>query len=594
MASDTEALDALLNIQLRIVEQQIREANLASTDRPAVAIAKPPADVVKKELAEKQARLLALDEQNLSLERELNELAQARKRITGQSRAKRHVGSSASVLSPSRGDTAELRHMLRDSVQMHRELMDNVRAEREEMRRQRQWRDEWETGLEEEDEEAGLDWMEELDDILSTNADPQATFGGATFGGNQPAHLPQPPPLSDTLMHTQSLSVPEPSGGAGNADETHRSTLNKKPAAPNQIHDELLGEIERALEENAVSSDSEATSEPPTARRRPVSPNSEYSVGNSEARYSATASRPRTGATSVSSMQEEEEEEDPPPSDEELRAILESLFESAIGWLKRAIRPVVSSIVRDQVLKLDVWASEVGGGGIASRLIGKRPGAPKHSEEEKACSKLWTRAKSILDVITEAIPDAPGGMLSNIIFLTTRRICWPEGLLLPSVRATLDLYEDGGAAPTAESPAAIVLQLIAVRLVCEELLLRSKENQVAGKLSLAAQSNLKMVAAFLFAMFEMCIMQTEDSSKVRELVAAEHNGFAAGPTLYYSNPQRFEPHLGRICDHVLPKLGPTEGPALLRQFSERLLQAARAKAAALGPSTLGRMSMTLA
>lgn len=554
-AADADALDALLSIQLKLVEQQIRGSLAQPKVAPALAVNSVVRDDgLARTVAAKQTRLRALDAQNAALERELAASAAALRRGPGGSHVRQH---DRAMPRPS-SDDVELREMLRESVQMHRELMQDVRAETEGRRQQRQRWDEEDGDGEDSDTDTG--WPKELDDVLNANADPYGSFGGTLA-----AH---PPPMQ---------AGPQPSAeqGVGGANGEPGWGKAKGKGAASELQEELLSEIDHALEENAVSSDSDAPSEEPLARRGSTDPGGP-SQDDPLVSPRTAGSRPRTRGSSVVTGEEEEEEE-PPPSDEDVRLALESLYESAGGWLKRAMRPIVSSIVRDPTLKLDVWGNEAIGGGLLGRVLGSRPGVPKPAEEEKACSKIRIRAKSILEVITEAIPDAPGTMLGHLHFLTTRRFKWPENTLLPSVQATQDIREDGTATPTHRSPVAVVLQLLAVRLVCEELLLRPKENQLAGKLTSAAQSNLKMVAAFLFTLFEMCVARTDDHTRMSELIAVEQQAIGQALTQYYNNPLRFQPQLGRLCTFGLPQLRGwlREALAALENVAKLLLQAAQ-------------------
>jgi hypothetical protein len=550
-AADADALDALLRIQLKLVEQQIRE----SLAKPKLAPAAPTNSMpLTDTIAAKQSHLRALDAQNAALERELAAAAAAA-RPRGSDGS--HARQQARVMPAHASDDAELRRMLRESVQMHRELMQDVRAETEELKQQ--WQRWGDANGDEEDSDTDIGWPKELDDVPNTNSDPYASFGGTL-----PAH---PPPMQ---------AQPSDERGAGGALGESRRVKGK--GAASELQDELLSEINQILEQTAVSSDSDAPSEKPLTRRRPGSAGDGSPSQDDQSAPPRTAgSRPRTRGSSVVTEEEEEEEEEPAPSDEDVRLALEALYESASGWLKRAMRPVVSSIVRDQTLKLDVWASEAVGDGVVGRMLGRKPGLPKPADEEKACSKIRIRAKSILEVITEAIPDAPGTVLSQLFFLTTRRFKWPENTLLPSVEATLDVRDDGTATPTHRSAVAVVLQLLIVRLVCEELLLRPNENQLAGKLTFAAQSNLKMVASFLFILFEMCMARTDDHTRIPELIAVEQQAIGQALTQYYNNPHRFQPQLERLCTFGLPLLSEwlREAPAVLENVARLLLQAAQ-------------------
>jgi len=547
-SSDEDALDALLNIQLKLVGQQIQQAQQSRGGAPA---SKQPD--WQRDMAANQVRLAALDEQNAGLEREWAEAQAARRRAAAGARR-----NGPARPAPAAAQDDELKKMLRQSVEMHQTLMEDVRAEKEE-KRQRRWEY---SDLEASDDEDDFGMPQELLDVLDHRTDAQASFGG-----NLPAQQPfQPPPPAQPPLNLGQQPVAR---GPGRA-----SDRSAAPPAAEQMREELLDEIETALAENAVSSDSEAEPEAAAARRKPGSAPSESS-----------SRPPRTGekrgeTPGADSEEEEEEEEEAAEAEDEVRSALQAFFESATAWLKRAVRPVVSSIVRDPSLKLDVWTTEAMRGGAFSRLRGRPSGVPKPVDVEKAMSKLQIRTKALLEVIIEAIPEAPGGMLSHLSLLTTKRFLWPEGALLPSVKRTLELRTDGTAAPTDASPVAVVLQLLLVRVVCEELLLRPRENQLAAKLPPQPASNLKMLASVLFALFEMCLGKTTDPSRLPELFAAEELRFEGGALpLYYSNPQRFQPQLDRVCELALPELEAwlEVAPAMLSTFATLLLKEAEAR-----------------
>jgi len=351
-AADADALDALLSIQLKLVEQQIRGLLAQPKVAPAPAVNSVVRDDgLARTVAAKQTRLRALDAQNAALERELAASAAALRRGPGGSHVRQH---DRAMPRPS-SDDVELREMLRESVQMHRELMQDVRAATEGRRQQRQRWDEEDGDGEDSDTDTG--WPKELDDVPNANADPYGSFGGTLA-----AH---PPPMQ---------AGPQPSAepGVGGANGEPGWGKAKGKGAASELQEELLSEIDHVLEENAVSSDSDAPSEEPLARRGATDPG-----GPSQDDPLVLPRTAGSGSSVVTGEEEEEEEEEPAPSDEDVRLALESLYESAGGWLKRAMRPIVSSIVRDPTLKLDVWGNEAIGGGLLGRVLGSRPGVPK-------------------------------------------------------------------------------------------------------------------------------------------------------------------------------------------------------------------------
>ena len=65
-------------------------------------------------------------------------------------------------------------------------------------------------------------------------------------------------------------------------------------------------------------------------------------------------------------------------------------------------------------------------------------------------------------------------LISGLLFLCTKRLTWPEGFLLPSEKKALRPMPGGALAPSSTSPALLTINLLIVRVVIQQLLLRPK------------------------------------------------------------------------------------------------------------------------
>jgi len=96
-------------------------------------------------------------------------------------------------------------------------------------------------------------------------------------------------------------------------------------------------------------------------------------------------------------------------------------------------------------------------------------------------------------------------ILESLQSLTTKRLEWPSQFLLPSEQAVLMQKKDGSYAPTQMSPAVLLLNLLVVRVVVWQLLLRPKDNMLCTRISGTGQANLRMLSAMLFCLTKLAL-----------------------------------------------------------------------------------------
>lgn len=445
LSVEPDALDTLLSLQLRIVEEQLGRRR--ATDGAG--------DVWHQELAARQKRLDELDRQNARMAQELD------RAVTQGPRARPPPAPP-----PQPPLDTELKAMLEKSVGLHNELMENLRAGAAEEERRRR----------EAAEEERL-WREELETAENSKMSDDIDEAG------RDRYLPPPPPPSQ----------PQPLHGEGGQ------------GAGEEAAEKLLGEIDAALQDVDLSSDSEADlDEAGSPRKQDATPAGITDEPPGGSPLPRVPPRRAGSEASLSTFDPEEEEEDAPPPEAEVSEVLLSFVQCAIPWLKRAVRPVVSSMLRDASLQLDMVGERpqrraspryrrqhifshccraqcqiVGpcgrnhspqrdhspscageAAGLArGRRFTLRPSTKPTAEIDKQCSKLRVRTKALLEVVLEALSDAPAPMLGHLRYLTSRRLHWPNDALMPSVAGTLEPHHDGSSSPTATSPLAITMQV---------------------------------------------------------------------------------------------------------------------------------------
>ena len=65
-------------------------------------------------------------------------------------------------------------------------------------------------------------------------------------------------------------------------------------------------------------------------------------------------------------------------------------------------------------------------------------------------------------------------LTAGLLFLCTKRLTWPEDFLFPSEKKALRPMPGGALAPSSTSPALLTINLLIVRVVIQQLLLRPK------------------------------------------------------------------------------------------------------------------------
>ena len=180
--------------------------------------------------------------------------------------------------------------------------------------------------------------------------------------------------------------------------------------------------------------------------------------------------------------------------EDEVTVMLETLHEVASGWLRRPLRAVVQSVLRDVTLHMEL--SSVAGG---RRLFGLLPATDGVPHDLQA-SKLKVRAKAIVDELAVLGGDAPPALLQSLHFLTSRRINWPSNALYTSERAALHMAASGASSITATSPRVLTVGLLLTRTLLHRLLLQPREAMLAPKTTPRGMANLRMIAAMLYVL----------------------------------------------------------------------------------------------
>ena len=83
--------------------------------------------------------------------------------------------------------------------------------------------------------------------------------------------------------------------------------------------------------------------------------------------------------------------------------------------------------------------------------------------------------------------------IAGLLFLCTKRLTWPEGFLLPSEQKALRPMPGGALAPSSTSPALLTINLLIVRVVIQQLLLRPKV-RVTSREQIAAVAAPRVLA----------------------------------------------------------------------------------------------------
>ncbi len=456
----------------------------------------------------------------------IDALAQSNKRLAEQCAALRtsathrqpYAPPSQSTAAPTAADSAPLEQMLKQSLSMHAELMGMLRDEALESQHVRAQQEEdaqrWRMDLEAAAEE------EEL------RGDAYAAFGSTTVGGHQPP--PYEYPVPDEYRRpapAQRARTPlAPGASAATASATAApapSALAAAPRANGKEEEELLADLKAALDSVSDTELEQPVLAAPRSQRDGEGRPARMRPGSAGARdaddYVPTGkvTTLATAAFAIIFAQKVQKFLNPILTAEEVSRALEVEEDFTMPMLRRAIRPVVLSIVRDATLSLDFAGLVVRKGGLFSKSISAE------SNLELQASKLKVRAAAIIDILREELDNPEASLVAFIRFICTRRVMWPEGLLLPNVAKLLvaSATAPGVASPAGDVTRFIGLSLVLVRKVVQGLLMRPRESMLASNASAVAQANLRMVAALLFCVFELAVAQPPEGALLDALPA---------------------------------------------------------------------------
>ena len=550
IANDAETLDQLLQLQLRVVDQKLARAKQARALQPMQAAhVQPPQPMStahphavepempwREQMAAHQHRLDELARRNAALARECAD-AQARPPAEPPRRRPEATGRQA--------EPSTTESLLQESLKMQRDLMAHLTREAEASEARR---------MEAADEDA--QWAAELETM---------------------AALPAPPLFSHA-----------PTGGAPPAGRESLQAQGKdgRPIArSSKAEDVLRKEITKAMEGLSEEEDSADEASPRKGRggrRLPLERNLGHAsqqqsmmhlpvgLGGARGRMSMAACgfallfvyKMRTKYSPVTM------------GGDEVTVMLETLHEVAGGWLRRPLRAVVQSVLKDVTLHMEL--SSVAGG---RRLFGLLPATDGVPHDLQA-SKLKVRAKAIVDELAVLGGDAPPALLQSLHFLTSRRINWPSNALYTSERAALQMAASGASSITATSPRVLTVGLLLTRTLLHRLLLQPREALLAPKTTPRGMANLRMIAAMLYVLgCAVPLMPLRPEVRGAKLAAALKQDPEATAT--------FKGELERLEENGLPLLQEWvwEAAAVLYQWTQTVLRAARnaARDVALDP-----------
>ena len=537
IANDADTLDQLLQLQLRVVDQKLTRAKQARALQPMQAAhVQPPQPLSKahphavepwrQQMAAHQHRLDELARRNAALARECAD-AQAKPPAEPARRRPEATGRQA--------EPSTTESLLQESLKMQRGLMAHLTREAEASEARR---------MEAADEDA--QWAAELETMAALPAPP--LFSHAPTGGAPPA---------------------------GRESLQAQSKDGRPIARSSKAEDVLRKEIAAAMEGLSEEGDSSADEAPRKGRggrRLPLERNLGQAtlqksmvhlpvgLGGVSGRMSMAACgfallfvyKLRTKYSPVTM------------AEDEVSVMLETLHEVASGWLRRPLRAVVQSVLKDVTLHMEL--SSVGGG---RRLFGLLPATDGVPHELQA-SKLKVRAKAIVDELAVLGGNAPPALLQSLHFLTSRRINWPSNALYTSERAALHMAASGASSITATSPRVLTVGLLLTRTLLHRLLLQPREALLAPKTTPRGMANLRMIAAMLYVLgCAVPLMPLRPEVRGAKLAAALKQDPEATAA--------FKGELERLEENGLPLLQEWvwEAAAVVYQWTQTVLRAAR-------------------
>lgn len=547
MASDADTLDQLLQLQLRVVDQKLSRAKQARADggwrqalqpTQAARVQQPPTvpSVTathshvepempwRQQMAAHQHRLDELARRNAELSQECAD-AQARPPAEPPRRRPEAAWRQA--------EPSTTESLLQESLVMQRDLMAHLQREAVASEARRE---------DAADEDA--QWAAELETLAA-----------------QPAH--------PRFSHA-------PIGGAVAAGHTRQSKEGGPPARSTKQEEDLLGEITAAMEglsdEVSSADDDETLPKKRSLERRatPMSNMVRLPVTGGARRGLSLAG---CGFALLFVYKLRAKYSPIAMSEAEVNVMLETLHDAASGWLKRPLRAVVQSVLRDRALHMEL--SFAAGGRRLFGILPATDGAP----HDLQASKLKVRAKAVIDELA-ALKDPPQALLQSLHFLTSRRINWPRNTLYPSERALLRVEPGGASSITPGSPRVLTVGLLLTRTLLHRLLLMPREAGLAPKTTPRGMANLRMIGAMLYVLGQAVpLLQERPGTRVAKLAAALRQDPEATAL--------FRGELDRLEENGLPLLQEWvwDAAAIVQQWTETLLRAARnaARDVALDP-----------
>ena len=256
----------------------------------------------------------------------------------------------------------------------------------------------------------------------------------------------------------------------------------------------------------------------------------------------------------------------PPLSSDDLLQAIETMESLSAPYFRRALRPVVISILNDPSLALDF----AGQPAPTTRMLGFLRRGPSTDISQLQASKLKVRTRALINMLQEELNEPHEALISPLRFICTRRVTWPNEVLIKSVLLLLPPAGTmiGASAPTGNACKHVALSIVLVRVVIQDFLLHPREGFMRKRVSAAGVANLRMVAAFLLCLLEVSVHQMADDDALIELpsklrVDSEIAGEPAA---------ELKPELDRLCKNGLPLLKewlPT-GRALLDSLATTL------------------------
>ena len=533
IANDADTLDQLLQLQLRVVDQKLARAKQARALQPMQAAHVQPVSEAHPHAAEPE---MPWRQQMAAHQDRLDELARrnaalARECADAQARPPAEPPRSRPEAAGQQAEPSATESLLQESLKMQRDLMAHLTREAEASEARRE---------EAADEDA--QWAAELETMAALPAPP--LFSHAPTGGAPPAGR-------------ESLQAQSPYKRSSKAEEVLRK--------------EITAAMEGLSDEDS-SADEASSRKGRGGRRVPLERNLGHAtlqksmmhlpvgLGGGRGRMSMAA----CGLALLFCYKLRTKYSPVTMGEDEVSVMLETLHEVASGWLRRPLRAVVQSVLRDVTLHMEL--SSVAGG---RRLFGLLPATDGVPHDLQA-SKLKVRAKAIVDELAVLGGDAPPALLQSLHFLTSRRINWPSNALYASERAALHMAASGASSITATSPRVLTVGLLLTRTLLHRLLLQPREAMLAPKTTPRGMANLRMIAAMLYVLgCAVPLMPLRPEVRGAKLAAALKQDPEATAA--------FKGELERLEENGLPLLQEWvwEAAAVVYQWTQTVLRAAR-------------------